>query len=141
MKTNDRTEESALTERDTVSARPIGTVRTHITRAGRRILRVAFWIATIVMTIVLVRALDARGNPDLRSWHRPMESPEFLAARLPDTRTLADFMAIENTLFDELKSRVEPETPPEERLLWNRYFADSQMNPEKYDPARNWNRT
>jgi alpha-beta hydrolase superfamily lysophospholipase len=141
METNDRWEESASKTRNAVSARPVGRVRRHLTRAGRRVLRIALWIATIIMTIVLVRAFDARGKPDLRAWHRPMESPEFLDAPLPDNRTLADYMAIENALFDELKSRVEPRTPPEDRLSWNRYYAESRMNPENYDSARNWNRT
>ena len=54
--------------------------------------------------------------------------------------TLADYIAREPELLDEIKQRVEGRLDDTQRVLANRYFSDSPMNPAHFK-GPNWNRT
>lgn len=104
-------------------------------------LRVLFWGATVLATVVLLRAFDARRLPDLQLWHRVHLESEFRARDLASTTTLEDYLKREDRLFDELERKVVDRVPASQEYLANRYWRESPMNPERFDRVRNWNRT
>jgi len=69
-----------------------------------------FWIVDIaliaVVTVVLVRAFDARSKEPLQKWHGTLTS-EFKARDLGPGVGLADYIRRENALFDEMQIILE----------------------------------
>lgn len=92
----------------------------------------------VVLTVILVRAFDARRQPDLKPWHRALGS-EVRARDLTDTSTLADYLRFEEVVFREMEETVIPAVGPADRVRTNRYWAESPINPLRY--PKNWNRT
>lgn len=76
-------------------------------------------------------------KPDLSVWHVTHLDEEFTARS--DVSTFADYLALENRLFAELKREVYDQIDESERSSFNRYFAHSRSDPEIWKP--NWNRT
>ena len=97
------------------------------------------WLAIIVITVVLVRAFDARRLPDLKLWHRVVLQKELTAAELDDRFTLSDYLAREVEVFGEVRARVETQVPAEDRTAGNRYFEGSPIFPRRFQT--DWNRT
>ncbi|MEX1246339.1 MAG: alpha/beta fold hydrolase [Thermoanaerobaculia bacterium] len=108
----------------------------------KRLLKWIFGLAAaavlVGLTLVLVRAFDARRKPPLEPWHHALES-EIRAEDLTETTTLADYLRLEQAVFREVNETVLPATTPEDRTIANRYWPDSPLNPERF--PRNWNRT
>lgn len=92
-----------------------------------------------LVVVIAAYAWHLRSLPDLKIWHTARLDAEFRAADERKLLTLADYRALEGRLFEQLKSKVYDRTPPEERLRFNRYAADSLSDPMKQRP--NWNRT
>lgn len=70
-------------------------------------LYLAGMVATILATIVLVYALQARARlPDLRPWHRIVLTEEFSAAMPGAPKSFEAYLALEGRLFEELQTRV-----------------------------------
>ena len=99
---------------------------------------VAAGLVLVVVTVIFVRAFDARGKPPLKPWHHALKS-EVRASDLTDRSTLADYLRLENAVYEELETKVLPETAPADRNPLNRYWKESRVNPLAY--AKNWNRT
>jgi alpha-beta hydrolase superfamily lysophospholipase len=76
-------------------------------------------------------------KPDLSVWHTAWLDEEFTAHSGLDT--FADYLALEERLFLQLKSEVYDEIDAAERTSFNRYFARSRSDPDIWTP--NWNRT
>ena len=110
-----------------------------MSRIWKVLRRAVEWFAIILVTVVIVRAFDARRLPELKPWHRVVPQKELLAAELNDRLTLADYLAREAEVFREVQERVVMQVPPEDRMKGNRYFADSPINPSHF--ATDWNRT
>lgn len=112
-------------------------------RMARRILAtgiVLFGVAgVIVATIILVRAIDARGLPDLHLWHRVVLGEEFSVSDPERPRTFAGYLELEERLFVALQQRVRGPATARFPQLINRYVADSISDPERF--GRNWNRS
>jgi alpha-beta hydrolase superfamily lysophospholipase len=102
------------------------------------IVGLALGAVLVGLTIVLVRAFDARSKPPLKPWHRALEA-EVRARDLTEATTLADYLRLEDAVFREMNEKVLPACAPEDRTPANRYWPDSPTNPERY--AKNWNRT
>ena len=102
------------------------------------ILGLAAAVVLIAMTVVLLRAFDARRQPPLKPWHHPLVS-EVRAGDLTETRTLADYLRLEDAVFREMNDTVLPAVALEDRTAANRYWPDSPLNPERF--PTNWNRT
>ena len=101
--------------------------------------QVVTWGAVALVTVVVVRTLDARKLPALKPWHQIAPSKELTAAELNDRFTFADYLAREDALFKEVTERIESAVPPEDRTNTNRYFPESPTNPGHFKV--NWNRT
>jgi alpha-beta hydrolase superfamily lysophospholipase len=108
----------------------------------KRLLKGIFGLAAalvlIVATIILLRAFDARRQPPLEPWHRPL-SAEFRAKDATDRSTLADYLKIEEAVFTEMEREVVAKVPTTEREIYNRYSAKSVVNPARL--PKNWNHT
>jgi alpha-beta hydrolase superfamily lysophospholipase len=91
-----------------------------------------------VLTIVFVRAFDARNKPPLEPWHGRLAS-EVRAQDLGPTATLADYIRMEDALFAEMQRKAIVSEPNNVRTRFNRYAAEGAVNPLRF--SKNWNRT
>jgi alpha-beta hydrolase superfamily lysophospholipase len=91
-----------------------------------------------VLTIVFVRAFDARSKPPLEPWHGTLSS-EVHAEDLGPAVTLADYLRMEDVLFAEMQRRAVVAEPDNARERLNRYAVEGAVNPLRF--AKNWNRT
>jgi alpha-beta hydrolase superfamily lysophospholipase len=104
------------------------------------LLRLAFLVAIVALTIVVGAAVSARSRiPDLKPWHHLVPSAEVRASDVGPTFTLDDYLAREQQVFEEVRTRIEDQLAPEERLSVNRYDRNGQASPSRL--GRDWNRT
>lgn len=112
-------------------------------KLGKRILS---WIVTltvclvaVIATIILIRGFDARRMPDLKIWHTTRLSPEFRASDMKPGFTFADYLKLEDRLFEDLKVSVDQRITKEDQYILNRYYTESVCHPDHQE--KNWNRT
>jgi len=89
--------------------------------------------------VLIVYALWARGQPPLQLWHQVALDEEFTAAQRDDIRTLADYLALEARVYEEMDAEVYARTPVGPEQVLNRYSPGSASDPRDRQP--NWNRT
>ena len=108
-------------------------------RVIRWVLRAGAILAAVVFTLMLVRAFDARRQPDLEVWHTVELESEYRAGRAGEVTTWADYLALEEELFEELGAKVIRATENSSGDLFNRYNPSSPSYPDR--AGRNWNRS
>jgi hypothetical protein len=92
------------------------------------------------VAVVVGAAVSARSRiPDLKPWHRLVPSAEVHAADVGPAFTLDEYLAREQRVFDEVRTRIEDPLAPEERLSANRYDRGGRASPLRL--GRDWNRT
>ncbi|MCZ7566189.1 MAG: alpha/beta fold hydrolase [Burkholderiales bacterium] len=99
----------------------------------------AYGLAGAVLALVIAYVAYLQSRPDLKPWHTVRLAAEFRAADRDRVRTLAEYQAIEERVFADLRGTVYPRTAPADRRRLNRYFAGSLADPAGY--RRDWNRT
>jgi alpha-beta hydrolase superfamily lysophospholipase len=95
--------------------------------------------AAVIATIVLLLAFNARKLPDLHVWHQLHFDNEFDAKRDRDVNTLADYLARERAVFDELRDKVHAEVVTGPNVGASRFRANSIFNSRNHE--KDWNRT
>jgi predicted alpha/beta-fold hydrolase len=80
--------------------------------------RVALLFAVVVATIVIAFAMQARGYPDLRPWHRIVLGGEYRAGA---AGTFAEYRELEGKLFAELRRRVLDDPAAADTQVLGRY--------------------
>ena len=105
----------------------------------RFITRAVIAVTIVTVTIILVRALDARKLPELRVWHTVELESEYRARRDGDIDGFAAYLAQEQRVFDELNEKIYSAVPADEQVAPSRYTQDSPFNSQNH--ATNWNRT
>lgn len=110
-----------------------------LTPAGRLAFRLLRGALLVFITILLVRAFDARRMPDLCVWHTADLTEEFRHGDETKGFTLADYLDLENRLFSELEAKVYRQVQPQEMLRFSRYLPGGPNDPKQF--PRNWNRT
>ncbi len=105
----------------------------------RLLMRVVISLAIVTITIVLVRAVDSRGLPDLGVWHTVTLESEYHAQRDGKIDDFTAYLAQEQRVFDELNEKVYSAVPADEQSAPSRYTRDSPFNSQNH--ATNWNRT
>jgi len=108
-------------------------------RLARYLVRAVWAFAIVTATIVVIRAFDARSLPDLHAWHEVRFDKEFDADRDTDIETFADYVALEETVFDELEEKVFGSVIGGRALSANRYIAGSVYSSRNHNI--DWNRT
>jgi alpha-beta hydrolase superfamily lysophospholipase len=108
-------------------------------RVIRWVLRTGAIVVAVLFTLLLVRAFDARRQPDLQVWHTIELEAEYRADRVGDVDSWEDYLALEEALFEELRERVELATDNTEGDLFNRYNPKSASYPDR--AGQNFNRS
>jgi alpha-beta hydrolase superfamily lysophospholipase len=93
----------------------------------------------IVLAAIAAYVVFLRDRSDLKPWHLAHLDAEFTAAGSSEVRSLDDYRRLEGRVFDQLREQVYDQTAPDDRRMFNRYFAGSLADPTGY--PRNWNRT
>ena len=102
--------------------------------------RLAVAIVLVWATLVVGAAFGARSRlPDLKPWHRLVPKAELKATDLGASTTLADYLKREDETFAEAKREIGARLAPEDRVVSNRYFGGSPLDPDAL--PKNWNRT
>ena len=96
-------------------------------------------LTSIVFTIILVRAFDARNLPDLQLWHSTILTEEFRSGTSDNQLTFQQYIEIENRVFDELDKKIFSQTEEDTDTSTNRYVKGSNVHPGRF--TRNWNRS
>jgi len=78
-------------------------------------------------------------RPDLKPWHMVDLDAEFRAADAAEYQNLDDYLQMEERLFGQLQGKVYDRIDAADQTPYNRYAADSLLNPLRY-PV-NWNRS
>jgi alpha-beta hydrolase superfamily lysophospholipase len=99
--------------------------------------RVAALIAVIAITLLAIRAYDSQRGRPLKPWH--IYAPHELTVKELDQDSWAEYLKVENAIFDDVRSNVTQKLKPEERIPINRYFDGSPMYPGHF--AKDWNRS
>jgi pimeloyl-ACP methyl ester carboxylesterase len=93
----------------------------------------------LAVAIVAIYVRQLNSLPELKVWHTARLDAEFRAADTEQVRTLADYRALEERLFEQLRTEVYGRTRTEDQRRFNRYSSGSLSDPLK-QPV-NWNRT
>jgi len=102
-------------------------------------IRCLLLLITIVFTIILVRAFDARKLPILKAWHHPVLESDFTAADSKQVTTLDDYLKVEAKVFKELDDDINQTLGQDETSPLSRYTKGSPVDPDNFD--QNWNRS
>ena len=91
----------------------------------------AVWAAVLIfLTLVIGGAVDARRRlPDLEAWHRYVP-PDATASTL-ERATLADYLRREDTVFRDVRDRIERTSPGSAVPPANRYDRRSRSHPTR----------
>jgi alpha-beta hydrolase superfamily lysophospholipase len=97
----------------------------------------AIWAAGLIVgTLVIGGAVDARRRlPDLEPWHRYV--PADATASDLETATLADYQRREDTVFREVRDRIERTSAGSAPPQANRYDRRSRSHPSRISPDGN----
>ncbi len=98
---------------------------------------VSFGAAGAIIAVIAIYVAYLESRPDLNPWHEVFLDDEFKAES--DVRTLAEYLTLEDRLFDALDREIYAATPRGDGSAINRYFRGSLSDPEIW--PRNWNRT
>ena len=101
--------------------------------------RAVFALIIVIVTIIFIRALDARKLAELRVWHTVELESEYRARRDGNIDEFAAYLAQEQRVFDELNEKIHSTMPADEQSVLSRYSQDSRFNSQHH--GTNWNRT
>ena len=108
-----------------------------LTVAGRIVRTVVNLLLGGFIVIVVLAIYSLNQRPDLSLWHEVELDGEF--TEKSDATTFADYLAIEEDLFEEVREKVYSRTEPAGPEIISRYRSGSPANPGHYET--DWNRT
>lgn len=90
-------------------------------------------IAVVVFfTVIVVRAFDTRGKPDLEIWHKVKLTNEFRARDYDSGFTFGKYLQLEERLFKELEVNICDLLEDDDRNHFNRYNIKSPSSPANF---------
>jgi alpha-beta hydrolase superfamily lysophospholipase len=107
-------------------------------RLGSRVWKGLAGLAGALALVALGFGLVARGHADLRPWHQVVPQGEPAAAELDAGMNLATWLAREDAVLRDARTRVEAALRGDEGPS-SRYAPGAPVNPGGYE--RDWNRT
>ncbi|MCK5431577.1 MAG: alpha/beta hydrolase [Gammaproteobacteria bacterium] len=90
-----------------------------------------------IITILILAVVYLNHQPELKIWHTIKLDSEFTVSK--PVKNFADYQALEERLFAQLKERVYDQIKPEDQFSLNRYHRGSMSDPDHWSP--NWNRS
>jgi alpha-beta hydrolase superfamily lysophospholipase len=110
---------------------------------ARRIFKLAIraliGLVVVVVVAVLGWAFNSRTMPDLHVWHTAELPSAFTRRDIEAMAGLADYLAREDQLFEELQTLVYDRVEEADRLTFNRYNRGSRTDPTSF--TQDFNRT
>jgi alpha-beta hydrolase superfamily lysophospholipase len=104
----------------------------------RQVLRLCLYgTVGVVLTLIVVFVVYLQSRPDLEIWDLAELDAEFTAES--GITTLAEYLALEDRVFEQLEDRVYARTGPVGDDYLNRYKRGSLSDPARWTP--NWNRS
>jgi alpha-beta hydrolase superfamily lysophospholipase len=100
--------------------------------------RAAAALLLIAATIILVRAFDSRRLPELKPWHEVRLDSEFTAENFSGS-TFAEYLRVEERVFEELEKKICSAVPPADEVSHNRFYPGGSAYPA--GRPVNWNRS
>ena len=94
-------------------------------------------LAIVLATVLGIRAWDSQRGEPLEPWHTYV--PHELHADELERADWAAYIAAENAALEEVRREVTDKLPEHDRVPFNRYFADSPLNPAHFQ--QDWNRS
>ncbi|MCK5498690.1 MAG: alpha/beta fold hydrolase, partial [Gammaproteobacteria bacterium] len=88
-----------------------------------------------LITILILAVVYLNHQPELKIWHTIKLDSEFTVSK--PVKNFADYQALEERLFAQLKERVYDQIKPEDQFSINRYYQGSMSDPDQWSP--NWN--
>jgi alpha-beta hydrolase superfamily lysophospholipase len=111
-----------------------------VIRTAKRLLgALGLALSGVVVAIVIGYVLWARAQPPLQPWHEVDLDAEFTATDAPEVESLADYLALEARVFEQLDKEIYAQTPTGPTQQLNRFSPGSASDPRERQP--NWNRT
>jgi len=95
-------------------------------------------LAVILVTVIVVRAWDARREPSLKPWHVHAPAAELHARDFEPGMDLSQYLRREEEVFRQVRE-IEAGIGAGDRTPANRYFLGSQLNSSRF--PHDWNRT
>ncbi|MEE4191816.1 MAG: alpha/beta fold hydrolase [Halieaceae bacterium] len=92
----------------------------------------------VILLLALLYALSTTA-PDPELWHEVVLEEEFNRKRHADIASFADYLALEERLFAEVREKVYTRTPRGELHQLERYSAGSAADPARWET--DWNRS
>jgi hypothetical protein len=99
--------------------------------------RAAVLLAAIVVTLTGVRIYDTQRGPPLELWHT--YAPPELSVDALESADWRQYLAAEQTVFENVRAEVTARLDTEDRVPVNRYFEGSPVYPARF--AQDWNRS
>ena len=91
------------------------------------------------IVIVAVVILQGCSGPPLKPWHTQKFTDEFTVDKADEVKTFADYLALEDRLFEQLDQKIYAQSESGLDYMLDRYSPGSGADPRKY--ATNWNRS
>ncbi len=104
-----------------------------------RVVRLAAGIVIALATLVVVRAFDSRKVGPLKPWHTVVPASELRADELVEGFSMSHYLAREDVVLREVRTRVEAVLEPGDREAANRYWPEGPLSPSRL--PKDWNRT
>jgi alpha-beta hydrolase superfamily lysophospholipase len=108
-------------------------------RARKWLRRTILALCGAALLLPLVWAILSRDLPELQPWHTDAPAAELTRGDLTEQFTLAEYLRREDAVMREVRERIEPRVPSTARVTFNRYSAESRLNPRRL--SHDWNRT
>jgi alpha-beta hydrolase superfamily lysophospholipase len=104
----------------------------------KRIIKALIYLTVGGLTVLLaVFVLYLENRPDLKIWHEVQLDAEFTAES--PVADFAEYIKLEEKLFQQLEERVYAQIKSEDKHLLNRFNHGSMSDPSRWQ--QNWNRT
>ena len=107
-------------------------------RVSKKIGKILFHILTGgFITLLILAVMFLNNQADLKVWHTAELDAEFTDSA--PVKNFADYLALEDRLFAQLKQQVLDQITPEDQIIGIRFKHASLSDPDRWSP--NWNRS
>ena len=104
----------------------------------RKIVKTVSMLAgAALLTFFGIRVYDSQRGLPLEPWH--IYTPKEMTADELDRADWRGYLAAEQKIFQSVRENVTDKLPPEDQVPYNRYYAESPVNPARF--TQDWNRS